>query len=113
MGQPWQLSLGCIIVTALIIATLIAHYIYYTKSPTAKAFQSKGALICFYCVVLLLEVFNIAVGITALVTSVSAANEMGLLPPDVERFPVVFAALTCLIMWLAGALCALYRATNG
>lgn len=106
MGQPWQLSLGCIIVTALIIATLGAHYIYYTKSPSAKAFQSKGVLICFYCVVLLLEVFNIAVGITALATSVSAANEMGLVPPDIERFPVVFAALMCLIMWLAGTLCA-------
>ena len=106
MGPPWELSLGCIIVMGLIIATLAAHYIYYAKSPTANAFQSKGSLTCFYCVILLLEVFNIAAGITALATSVSAANEMGLAPPDVERFPVVFATLMCFIMWLAGVLCA-------
>lgn len=105
MGQPWELALGSIILFILMAAALLTHFCCYMRRPHSKIFMEKKNVFTFAALLALLALTNIAIGLVALISASRAAADMGLTAPDIDKFPGVFAALMCVIVWIAGVGC--------
>lgn len=67
--------------------------------------MEKKNVFTFAALLALLALTNIAIGLVALISAARAAADMGLTAPDIDKFPGVFAALMCVIVWIAGVGC--------
>ena len=103
LGHPWELALGSFILFILMAAALIIHI--YMRRPHSQIFMAKKNVFAFAALFAFLALTNIAIGLAALISAARAAADMGLTAPDIDKFPGVFAALMCVIVWIAGVGC--------
>lgn len=102
MGDVRELSIGAIMLFTLTAAALTSYIIYYIKRPNAQTFRTPRHIDAFGVVFLCVAVISLAVTLFSVISCANAAYDMGLQPPEAEKFPIVMAALLCCIYWLCG-----------